>query len=305
VLHFEGKIWRTLPLLAFRPGILTRRYIAGERARFVSPMALFLFSVFLMFAVFSLVIGPVDFGGTTSGRNLQAGMEEAARQDEAKIAVLERRRVAAITSGQSTAAIDRELKRVREEAAVVAAMAERGVVEGAAERMADDVPDAPGWFNDAYKKAKANPSLLIYKLQNNAYKFSWALIPLSVPFPVAAVSIQPPLPDLRSHRLRHLFFVLHDLARNPAQPAGRDRGQGRLAGVRRARVAADPHVQAAEARLPPHPLQRRLARDPADSLRNDRGRLFRPPPDRPRRARLIQLNPRRDISYASVRQTQP
>ena len=53
MLHFDGKFWRTLPMLAWRPGELTRRYIDGERARFVSPMALFLFSVFLMFAVFS------------------------------------------------------------------------------------------------------------------------------------------------------------------------------------------------------------------------------------------------------------
>jgi hypothetical protein len=44
VLHFEGKIWRTLPMLAWRPGELTRRFIEGERARFVSPMALFLFT---------------------------------------------------------------------------------------------------------------------------------------------------------------------------------------------------------------------------------------------------------------------
>ena len=56
VFHFEGKIWRTLPLLAWRPGELTRRYIDGERARFVSPIALFLFIVFLMFAV----IGALD-----------------------------------------------------------------------------------------------------------------------------------------------------------------------------------------------------------------------------------------------------
>src|SRR6187397_3036410 len=55
VFHIEGKIWHTLPMLALRPGELTRRYIAGERARFVSPMALFLFAVFLMFAVFQLV----------------------------------------------------------------------------------------------------------------------------------------------------------------------------------------------------------------------------------------------------------
>src|SRR5438309_6864438 len=54
VLHFEGKIWRTLPMLAWRPGELTRRYIDGQRASFVSPIALFLFCVFLMFAVVGL-----------------------------------------------------------------------------------------------------------------------------------------------------------------------------------------------------------------------------------------------------------
>ena len=43
------------PELFFHPGRLTRRYIDGERAKFVSPMALFLFTVFLMFAVFQLV----------------------------------------------------------------------------------------------------------------------------------------------------------------------------------------------------------------------------------------------------------
>lgn len=51
VLHFEGKIWRTLPMLVWKPGELTRRYIEGERTRFVSPLAMFLFSVFLTFAL--------------------------------------------------------------------------------------------------------------------------------------------------------------------------------------------------------------------------------------------------------------
>lgn len=51
VFHFEGKIWRTLPALVFRPGRMTRDYIDGRRATYVSPIALFLFAVFLMFAV--------------------------------------------------------------------------------------------------------------------------------------------------------------------------------------------------------------------------------------------------------------
>ena len=35
---------------------------------------------------------------------------------------------------------------------------------------------------DAIEQAKENPQFLLYKLKTNAYKFSWALIPLSVPF---------------------------------------------------------------------------------------------------------------------------
>src|SRR5262245_52243204 len=41
ILHFDSKSWRTLPLLIARPGLLTRRYIEGQRARYVSPLALF------------------------------------------------------------------------------------------------------------------------------------------------------------------------------------------------------------------------------------------------------------------------
>ena len=57
--NFEGKIWRTLPMLAWRPGEMTRRYIAGERARFISPVALYLFTVFAMFAVLNFT-GALD-----------------------------------------------------------------------------------------------------------------------------------------------------------------------------------------------------------------------------------------------------
>jgi hypothetical protein len=61
-LHFEGKLWRTLPLLFLKPGRLTREYIEGRRASYVSPIALFLFSVFVMFAALQIssVIEPAE-----------------------------------------------------------------------------------------------------------------------------------------------------------------------------------------------------------------------------------------------------
>lgn len=53
IFHFETKAWRTVPLLLFRPGRLTREYIEGKRVRYVGPLPLFLFMMFVMFMVFS------------------------------------------------------------------------------------------------------------------------------------------------------------------------------------------------------------------------------------------------------------
>ena len=182
VLHFEGKIWRTLPLLAWRPGELTRRYIEGERARFVSPIALFLFSVFLMFAVISWTGGPIDFGNSQTGQNFDQGMAESIKETDEKIAEVEKERAAAAAARIDTAALDKRLTDLRDEVSMLRLMQERGVTEATLSRASDDIPGNSGWFNEAYIKAKKNPSLLIYKIQNSAYKFSWALIPISVPF---------------------------------------------------------------------------------------------------------------------------
>ena len=77
LLNFEGKIWRTLPLLAWKPGELTRRYIEGQRATFVSPIALFLFSVFLMFAA-------VETTNVGKGQAPEAVQQSLAEQIEAE-----------------------------------------------------------------------------------------------------------------------------------------------------------------------------------------------------------------------------
>ena len=56
--HIDGTLWRTLPLLALKPGLLTRRYIDGWRTRYVGPSVVFLSSAFFMFLAFNLLPGP-------------------------------------------------------------------------------------------------------------------------------------------------------------------------------------------------------------------------------------------------------
>jgi hypothetical protein len=176
VLHFEGKIWRTLPMLAFRPGELTRRYVAGERARFVSPIALFLFSVFLMFAVLS--ISSATLIGVNDPEGAASGMREEVRQADEGIRLLEARRAAAAREGRDTAGLDDE---------IAAARLARDTAAAGEKYVSGDKPLGEwktGWprLDKGIQKANENQSLLFYKLQTNAYKFSWALIPISVPF---------------------------------------------------------------------------------------------------------------------------
>ncbi|HYG28845.1 MAG TPA: DUF3667 domain-containing protein [Allosphingosinicella sp.] len=173
VLHFEGKVWRTLPMLAWHPGRLTRRYIDGQRARFVSPIALFLFTVFLMFAIFSMLGTSLVDLDEAPARELAA---EASRA-EAEVARLEARRRAAGEAGRTDPQLEEALRQAR------AARQAQQAVSGNDGRMFDQDPHT-GWarLDAGLKKANENRSLLAYKLQNNAYKFSWALIPISLPF---------------------------------------------------------------------------------------------------------------------------
>src|SRR5688500_5420004 len=173
VLHFEGKIWRTVPKLIGSPGDLTRRYIDGERARFVSPIALFLFSVFLMFAVLSLA-GPSLSG---SDERMRAEIAQPLAAEKAELAQLEADRAKAAVAKAPTDALDDQIRETRAEVETLELMRDRGIT-GAALSRAPTVRTNLPWLQEAYVRASENPKLLIYKLKTNAYKFSWALIPL-------------------------------------------------------------------------------------------------------------------------------
>lgn len=51
VMHLDGRLWRTLPLLVFNPCRLTREWMAGKRVRYLAPLHVFLFSMFLLFLI--------------------------------------------------------------------------------------------------------------------------------------------------------------------------------------------------------------------------------------------------------------
>lgn len=247
VLHFDGKIWRTLPMLFWKPGDLTRRYVHGERAKFVSPLALFLFSVFLTFATFNWLV-PDGGSSVTAPQSIESVRKEYQtdrKELEDAIAVLEAEKKAdpgdaeridakiAATRERLQRLEDREGSQLRQmEAANEKFLSERRKIDADISRLEDELEKArkagqptqkleeelsgakmaarvintaagglengfdedsewtftdlnfpgSGALNKAVKTAQKNPQLLLYKIQSNAYKYSWSLIPISVPF---------------------------------------------------------------------------------------------------------------------------
>ncbi|GAA0479712.1 DUF3667 domain-containing protein [Parasphingorhabdus litoris] len=217
VLHFEGKFWRTLPLLAWKPGDLTRRYIHGQRARFISPMALFLFSVFMMFAVFSFlgdpfstnVDGSIDQDGNSAvviqARQLdgqikakmaqlpQATGEDKIKLDQEILDMKKGRNFIATVSGEDMPYPEVKLgdgdiqlgnfsKEEIDQLQTGLEDIQDGNVLNDDSSVSTGSKEADKMIKDAFKRVSENPELLLYKLKANGYKFAWLLIPISLPF---------------------------------------------------------------------------------------------------------------------------
>ncbi|WP_022679558.1 DUF3667 domain-containing protein [Sandarakinorhabdus limnophila] len=187
ITHFDGKAWTTLPMLLFRPGRLIRSYIDGHRARYVAPVPLFLMVVFLMFFVLSFVsindtVGTADQGSGQAAvasdkagiakalADIDAGIIEAkARGDTAKLAELEagRRLVTAVgVPGANVSVTDKIADEIEASARSGKLKVNTGV----------KALDAKG------SEALKNPRLVLYKLQTKAYKLSFLLVPMSLPW---------------------------------------------------------------------------------------------------------------------------
>lgn len=208
VFHFEGKVWRTVPMLVTRPGGLTRRYIDGERARFVSPLAMFLFFVFLMFATFHSLESGTDFNidnsPATRGEKL-AKIDGEIAKTQAKLDRAQQR------IAQGKADDDDQGDIVGYQATLNGLrIARTSVAVGPEEGRKQAVNNlGTGWpaLDEGIRKANKNPELALYKLQSSAYKYSWALIPISVPF-VALLFLW----RRRFKLYDHAIFVTYSLA---------------------------------------------------------------------------------------------
>ncbi|MCZ8087886.1 MAG: DUF3667 domain-containing protein [Brevundimonas sp.] len=178
VMHFDTRAWRTLPLLMFNPGRLTREWVQGRRTRYVPPLAMFLFTVFVMFFILSF-----GGGGTVNVPQVPPSSGERA-QLEASLAEAQAE-LAALEAAQGEDAPPPGM--IQAQRGVITALEARLAPEaGAAGEVRADGLEPGSWqaaivdaerdgrlmvntgvpsFDKSIRKKLANPDLALYKIQ--------------------------------------------------------------------------------------------------------------------------------------------
>ena len=195
VMHFDARIWRTLPLLIANPGRLTREWIQGKRTRYVSPLAIFLFTVFLMFFALSFS-GDLVPTETRSIDERIASTEQGIAELRTQLVEADARVAADMPGAEGTqaglqaglAGAESQLRALQE--AKTAAPRADGLTPGSWQaNMADMAHNGNIKIGLGDKKMQekilhklANPDLAVYKFQQTTYKFAFLLVPMSIPF---------------------------------------------------------------------------------------------------------------------------
>lgn len=218
ITHFDSKLWNTLPLLAVRPGKLTREYIHGKRARYVAPVALFLLTIFSMFLLFGFLplpqIGPgavqVDPAKVTAARaQIERQLAEidrdmaAARKDPARADDLA---ALAITRASLASTRDALLgDRIR------SGPGSQSVFDviSTATKTGDLKIDMGGNAELEAKATKAlsDPEFVFYKMKQKGYKLSFLLVPLSLPWMILLFAWKK---DVKVYD--HVVFLLYSIS---------------------------------------------------------------------------------------------
>jgi hypothetical protein len=122
------------------------------------------------------------------------------RKDQTKLATLQRQRATA--NGPVAAKLDEKIADLKGEMSALEVVRAGKIDPGTVKIQTELL----GGIDERLGNAAKNPELLFYKVKTNAYKFSWALIPISVPF------VWLLFPFSRRFRLYdHTVFVTYSL----------------------------------------------------------------------------------------------
>lgn len=224
LLHLDGKIIRTAPLLLFRPGALTRRYLEGQRVRFVTPIGMFLFTIFLMFfAVATIdadqVVHPEASMPAADRAHLKQDIEDAKQQvkdhvkgDAATLGAVENALDKAEKAADATPTEEKKDDTANEDDDVEHMFDHplgfdwRAISKKLSRKKAGTTSLGPE-TEQRIRASLADPDLLVFKLRSAASEYSFLLVPASVPFLWLMFFWKR-----RVYLFDHVIFSLHSLS---------------------------------------------------------------------------------------------
>ena len=182
----DGRLWRSVPMLLFRPGRMTRNYLDGKRARYVPPFRLFLLASVLFFlTVFGLGdrLGwyedwHLDPGGdkvltdasrTSAIETLQLQLQDDELSPEVKAGI--ESSIAQLNSGLSLPFVDGEGKVDRE---ALNAAIDESVPAGTTQREVETLKAATNQFAHVFE----NQDRFAARFREWAPRFSLLFMPL-------------------------------------------------------------------------------------------------------------------------------
>lgn len=229
--HFDGRLWRTLPNLLWRPGRLTRSYLDGKRASQVPPFRMFLIVLLIVFFAGQCSMNQRPDGTTAADLPGAAmpGTEKQAREailSDPDLTEEERQQALAVVEGDwgrfgkmiADKAREESDKAEAEKAAAATAGAPAGkakagdvevtkngaVVLGVSE---DDTDLAGLWLRERIEKIRDNPEMFWLILEKWAHRVAILALPVSALILSLLFVFQR-----RFYVFDHLVFSMHSLS---------------------------------------------------------------------------------------------
>lgn len=81
---FDSKLWRSLGPLLFKPGFLTREFLAGKRKSYLNPVQMYAFFSFLFF-ITAFYLPDLYPNGKTDAQDFVSGMKEGMQGSKPKM----------------------------------------------------------------------------------------------------------------------------------------------------------------------------------------------------------------------------
>ncbi|HEY2050963.1 MAG TPA: DUF3667 domain-containing protein [Caulobacteraceae bacterium] len=191
LLHMDGRLWRTLPDLALRPGRLTRAYLEGHRAPQIPPLRLFLVVLLLVFFASSLRDGGGGLFGSGHPHPRHAGQPEKLNAQLSKANV---RVVTVDHGGQGFSDADR--------AKLKAEISKMQVGFGSRPD-----PGTSAWFRDRLDRVIDNPQAFKLIMESWSERFAFLMLPIAALILSVLFVFQR-----RFYLFDHLIFSMHSLS---------------------------------------------------------------------------------------------